>query len=102
MPPNEKGRHDGDPIPNNVCQDTPESKSTLIKTQVFCAVRAINKRESLRAELIERHGRTVVRIGRLKPCAMAGAYLCRRLSINPVVADLVASLAGLGPDRRAA
>ena len=36
------------------------------------------------------------------PATMAGVYLCRRFRINPVVADLVASLAGLGPDRRAA
>jgi hypothetical protein len=36
------------------------------------------------------------------PATMAGLYLCRRFCINPVVADLVASLAGLGPDRRAA
>jgi hypothetical protein len=44
MPPNEKGRQEGDPIPNNVCQDKTESKSTLLKTQVFYAVHAINKR----------------------------------------------------------
>ena len=36
------------------------------------------------------------------PATMAGVYLCRRFRINPVIADLVASLAGLGPDRRAA
>ena len=36
------------------------------------------------------------------PVTMAGAYLCRRFCIRPVIADLVASLAGLGPDRRAA
>ena len=36
------------------------------------------------------------------PVTMAGVYLCRRFCINPVIADLVASLAGLGPDRRAA
>jgi hypothetical protein len=36
------------------------------------------------------------------PATLAGAYLCRRFHINPVIADLVASLAGLGPDRRAA
>jgi len=32
----------------------------------------------------------------------AGAYVSRRFCIRPVIADLVASLAGLGPDRRAA
>jgi hypothetical protein len=36
------------------------------------------------------------------PATTAGVYLCRRFCINPAVADLVASLAGLGPDRRAA
>jgi hypothetical protein len=36
------------------------------------------------------------------PATMAGVYLCRRFCINPVIADLVASLAGLGPDRRTA
>jgi hypothetical protein len=37
-----------------------------------------------------------------KPMTVAGAYLCRRFHVNPVIADLVASLAGIGPDRRAA
>ena len=32
----------------------------------------------------------------------AGLYLCRRFHVSPVIADLVASLAGLGPDRWAA
>ena len=36
------------------------------------------------------------------PATMAGLYLCRRFCINPVLADLVASLAGLGPSQRAA
>jgi hypothetical protein len=36
------------------------------------------------------------------PATMAGAYLCRRFHVSPIIADLVASLAGLGPDRRAA
>jgi hypothetical protein len=36
------------------------------------------------------------------PATLAGAYLCRHYHINPKIADLVASLAGLGPDRRAA
>ena len=36
------------------------------------------------------------------PATPAGAYLCRRFCIRPVIADLVASLAGLGRDRRAA
>ncbi len=36
------------------------------------------------------------------PATLGGAYLCRRFHIRPVIADLVASLAGLGPDRRAA
>jgi hypothetical protein len=35
------------------------------------------------------------------PATMAGVYLCRRSCINPTVADLVAALAGLGPDRKA-
>jgi hypothetical protein len=38
----------------------------------------------------------------ITPQTAAGVYLCRRSCINPMVADLVASLAGLGPDRRAA
>jgi hypothetical protein len=36
------------------------------------------------------------------PATAAGLYVCRRFHINPTIADLVASLAGLGPDRRAA
>jgi hypothetical protein len=36
------------------------------------------------------------------PATSAGLYLCRRFNINPAIADLVASLAGLGPDRKAA
>ena len=64
----EKGRHNGDPIPNaNVCQDKPESKSPPTKNQGFVAVHAANARESFRTELLERHGRRVIRIGRWKP-----------------------------------
>jgi hypothetical protein len=36
------------------------------------------------------------------PFTRAGAYLCRRFCIDPVLADLVASLAGLGSNQRAA
>jgi hypothetical protein len=36
------------------------------------------------------------------PHTMAGAYLCRRFCIHPEIADLVAALAGLDSDRRAA
>ena len=36
------------------------------------------------------------------PATMAGLYLCRRFNINPAIADLVATLAGLGSDQRAA
>ena len=35
------------------------------------------------------------------PTTPEGVYLCRRFCIRPVIADLLASLAGLGPDRRA-
>ena len=35
------------------------------------------------------------------PVTLAGTYLCRRFCINPVIADLLASLAGLGPNQRA-
>ena len=35
------------------------------------------------------------------PATLAGVYLCRRFYIRPAVADLVASLAGLGPRREA-
>jgi hypothetical protein len=35
------------------------------------------------------------------PATLAGLHLCRRFNVNPAIADLVASLAGLGPDRRA-
>ena len=38
----------------------------------------------------------------LLPLTTAGAHVSRRFCIRPVIADLVASLAGLGPDRRAA
>jgi hypothetical protein len=33
------------------------------------------------------------------PATVAGVYLCRRYSINPEIADLVAALAGLGNRR---
>ena len=36
------------------------------------------------------------------PSTTGGAYVFRRFCIRPVLADLIASLAGLGPDRRAA
>jgi hypothetical protein len=36
------------------------------------------------------------------PATMAGVYLCRRFCINPVIADLVATLTGVGPDWKAA
>ena len=36
------------------------------------------------------------------PVTSAGLHVCRRFCIRPAIADLVASLAGLGPDRRAA
>jgi hypothetical protein len=35
------------------------------------------------------------------PVTLAGAYLCRGFCIYPVVADLVVSFAGLGPNQRA-
>ncbi len=46
--------------------------------------------------------RTEAPHGAPMPATVAGVYLCRRFCINPVIADLVASLAGLGPDRRTA
>jgi hypothetical protein len=36
------------------------------------------------------------------PVTLAGLYVCQRFRIRPVIADLVASLADLGPDRRPA
>jgi hypothetical protein len=36
------------------------------------------------------------------PTTLPGLYVCRRFHVRPVIADLVASLAGIGPDRRAA
>jgi hypothetical protein len=36
------------------------------------------------------------------PATAAGLYVCRRFHINPTIADLVATLAGLGPNRRSA
>jgi hypothetical protein len=36
------------------------------------------------------------------PATAAGLYVCRRFRLDPALADLVAALAGLGPDRRAA
>jgi hypothetical protein len=35
-----------------------------------------------------------------EPATAAGLYVCRRFHINPTIADLIASLAGLGPNRR--
>jgi hypothetical protein len=34
------------------------------------------------------------------PATAAGRYIHKRFHTNPVIADLVASLAGLGPNRR--
>jgi hypothetical protein len=36
------------------------------------------------------------------PATAAGIYVSRRFRIDPTIADLVASLAGLGPNRRPA
>ena len=36
------------------------------------------------------------------PATAPGLYVCRRFHVRPVIADLVASLAGLDPNRRAA
>jgi hypothetical protein len=36
------------------------------------------------------------------PTTPAGEYIYRRFNVCPVIADLVASLAGLGPNQRAA
>jgi hypothetical protein len=46
MPPNEKGRRKGDPIPNFVLADVSESKSVLLKKQAFRADHAVDERES--------------------------------------------------------
>jgi hypothetical protein len=35
------------------------------------------------------------------PTTAAGLYVCRRFHVDPTIADLVASLAGIGPNRRA-
>ncbi len=72
---NEKGHHEGGPIPNDVWQDIAESKSALLKTQVFCRLYAISKREGPRSELIGHHGQTVVRYGRCKADS-EGALAC--------------------------
>jgi hypothetical protein len=36
-----------------------------------------------------------------EPVTRAGKHLCRRYRINPVIADLIASLAGLGIETEA-
>jgi hypothetical protein len=36
------------------------------------------------------------------PLTVAGVYLCQRFHVRPIVADLVASLAGLSSERRVA
>jgi hypothetical protein len=36
------------------------------------------------------------------PVTAAGLYVCRRFRLDPALAELVAALAGLGPNRRAA
>ena len=41
-------------------------------------------------------------IAAIVPLTSAGAHLCRRFHVRPIIADLIASLAGLGPNRRAA
>jgi hypothetical protein len=38
---------------------------------------------------------------RARPSTMAGSYVARRFRVNPAVADLYASLAGLGSEVRA-
>jgi hypothetical protein len=35
------------------------------------------------------------------PTTAAGLYVCRRFHVDPTIADLVASLAGIGLNRRA-
>ena len=35
------------------------------------------------------------------PATAAGLYVCRRFHVDPTIADLVASLAGIGLNRRA-
>ena len=61
----------------------------------------IGLRHSQHALSIKDHRKLQVLAGQT-PATLAGLYLYRRFNINPAVADLVASLAGLGPDRRAA
>jgi hypothetical protein len=36
------------------------------------------------------------------PATVAGKYVHHRFNVRPIIADLIASLAGLGPDRSAA
>jgi hypothetical protein len=36
------------------------------------------------------------------PTTAAGLYVCRHHHVDPTIADLIAALAGLGSDRRAA
>jgi hypothetical protein len=36
------------------------------------------------------------------PVTAAGIYICRRFHVDPAIADLIAVLAGLGQNRRAA
>jgi hypothetical protein len=70
MPENERGRPaEGSPIPNTVpWQDNSESKPSLPAIQARnTAELQINKRECFKAERDQRHGKTVVRIVRLKP-----------------------------------
>ena|ERR1019366_7441265 len=81
MPENEKGRPtEGSPIPNVVpWQDYSVSKPKLSEIQACPhAARAntaelrINKRERFKTERDQRHGKSVVRIVRLKPGADGG------------------------------
>jgi hypothetical protein len=74
----EKGRpSEGSPIPNLFpWQDTSDSKPQLSETQACSSVQRadtaelrVNKRERFKTERDQRHGKTVVRIVRLKPGA---------------------------------
>jgi hypothetical protein len=72
---NERGRPaKGSPIPNTVpWQDNSESKPSLPAIQACnTAELQINKRERFKTERDQRHGKSVVRIVRLKPSADGG------------------------------
>jgi len=76
------------------------SVPTLLGVGVEYVPSAVSYFERMRQ--IEESSEHIIVLAGPISATLAGLYLCRRFNINSAITDLVASLAGLGPDRRAA